>query len=317
MTTAAPVPDTRELEGEDAVETVRRVRMWKLLGRALTRFRLADGFSHSRALAFQLVLTLLPGLIAVVGLARVLDQRTFTDVFTETVRDITPGPASEVLTRAFRQGSESAASSGEAALFLGLAAALISAATALGQFERGANRIYGIERDRALPHKYLVAAILALSAGLAFACAFVLVVFGASLGNAVESVIGWRRGLALAWSIARWPLGAALTAVAVTMLFRVSPRRPQPAFSWLALGSTLTVALWFAFTGALALFIDLSQGFGETYGPLAGFIGLLIWALLTALALFAGLAVAAQLEAERGGASEPDAESPAGIQSSG
>ena len=49
----------------------------------------------------------------------------------------------------------------------------------------------------------------------------------------------------------------------------------------------------------------MSQGFGETYGPLAGVIGLLLWTLLTALALFLGLAVAAQLEAVRAGRPAP------------
>jgi len=37
---------------------------------AAIRFRAADGFSHSRALAFQVTLTLLPALIAVVGSRR-------------------------------------------------------------------------------------------------------------------------------------------------------------------------------------------------------------------------------------------------------
>ncbi len=55
----------------------------------------------------------------------------------------------------------------------------------------------------------------------------------------------------------------------------------------------------------LAAFLSLSRGFGETYGPLAGTIGLLLWTLLTALALFLGLAVAAQLEAVRAGQPEP------------
>ena len=57
------------------------------------RFRFADGFSHSRALAFQFILTLLPSLIAVVGLASVLGQDTFSEVMTGTVEDIAPGPA--------------------------------------------------------------------------------------------------------------------------------------------------------------------------------------------------------------------------------
>jgi uncharacterized BrkB/YihY/UPF0761 family membrane protein len=73
----------------------------------------------------------------------------------------------------------------------------------------------------------------------------------------------------------------------------------------LASGSSLAVVLWFAFGGLLAAYIGASDRFGETYGPLAGFIGLMLWAFLSALALFLGLVVAAQLETERAGAPDP------------
>lgn len=55
--------------------------------------------------------------------------------------------------------------------------------------------------------------------------------------------------------------------------------------------------LWLLFSGGLALYLALSSTFGGTYGPLAGLIGFLIWAQLTGLAVLAGLAIAAQLEA--------------------
>ena len=59
----------------------------------------------------------------------------------------------------------------------------------------------------------------------------------------------------------------------------------------------------------LGLFFALSKSFGETYGPLAGIVALLLWALLSAVALLFGGAVAAQLEAVRAGVREPqDAE---------
>ena len=73
MSTAATVPVTQgiELEGDEAVETLREVGLRNLIRRSFMRFRYADGFSHSRALAFQFILTLLPGLIALVGPSRV------------------------------------------------------------------------------------------------------------------------------------------------------------------------------------------------------------------------------------------------------
>ena len=65
----------------------------------------------------------------------------------------------------------------------------------------------------------------------------------------------------------------------------------------------------------LAAYVRLSDGFGETYGALTGIMALLLWANLTGIALFGGLAFAAQLEALRVGVpepAEPDRWQPAG-----
>jgi len=307
VSTAATVPETRdlELEGDEAFESLRQVGLRSLLRNSFLRFRFADGFSHSRALAFQFILTLLPGLIAIVGFAGMLGQQTFNEVLTGTIEGVAPGPAGDLLTQAFEQGSDDGA--GAKAFGFGLLAALIAAAGAMGQIERGANRIYGVERDRPSVRKYAVATALALTAGLATVAAFVLVVFGSELGDALGSAKDWSDLAETVWSVARWPLGAALVGGAVALLFEVSPNRHQPEPSWLALGSAISVVLWFAFTGLLALYVGESKEFGETYGPLAGFIGLLLWSFVSALALFLGLAVAAQLEAERAGSPGPSA----------
>jgi uncharacterized BrkB/YihY/UPF0761 family membrane protein len=54
-------------------------------------------------------------------------------------------------------------------------------------------------------------------------------------------------------------------------------------------------------TWLLALYVEESGAFGAVYGPLTAFIALLLWANLTAVALFLGIAFAAQLEAARAG----------------
>ena len=149
MTTASEVPLTRgELEGDEALDTLRRTGRRRLLVDAVMRFRAADGFSHSRALAFQVTLTLLPALIAVVGFAAALGQDDFTRFVRDTIQDLTPGAPGEILTDALRHGSESGHESGETALAAGGIAAVLAGMSAMGQVERGANRIYGVERDR-------------------------------------------------------------------------------------------------------------------------------------------------------------------------
>jgi YihY family inner membrane protein len=301
MSTATLVPETYELEGDDALETLRRTGWWRLLKDSFRRFRYADGFSHSRALAFQVTLSLLPAIIAVVGLATLLHADHFRKILGQAATRLAPGPAGDVVVAAFRHGQHAVGSGALSALVLGLLAALVSAATAMGQVERGANRIYGVERDRPTLRKYAVGLLLACSAGLAIVLSLVLVVAGQDISKA----IGISGAVEVLWSVLRWPVAIVLLVAAIAMLFRESPRRHQPAASWLASGSAMAVLLGFVFTGLLSLYLGASRTFGQTYGPLAGLIGVLVWALLTSMAIFFGLAFAAQLEAVRAGVASP------------
>ena len=107
------------------------------------------------------------------------------------------------------------------------------------------------------------------------------------------------------WDIVRWPIALVLMMAAMALLFRWSPNRRQPEWSWLAFGSTVSVLLWSLATLALGLFFQASTTFSTTYGPLAGMIALLLWALLSSIAILYGAALAAQLEAVRAGVSSP------------
>jgi YihY family inner membrane protein len=302
LTTASAVPPTRgELEGDEALETLRRTGRRRLLMDAVTRFRAADGFSHSRALAFQVTLTLLPALIAVVGFAAALGQDEFTRLVRDTIRDVTPGAPGDILTDALRHGSESGHESGETALAAGGIAAVLAGMSAMGQVERGANRIYGVERDRPFLRKYLTALLLALTAGVSALLSLVVLMGGAAIRDALD--LG--ETFDAVWHIARWPLGVALAVASVALLFAYAPRRRQPEPSWLAFGAGVSVLLFLLFMAVLAVYMDATDSFGATYGPIAGTIGVLLWTFLTAIALFLGLAFAAQLEAVRAGVAEP------------
>jgi uncharacterized BrkB/YihY/UPF0761 family membrane protein len=61
----------------------------------------------------------------------------------------------------------------------------------------------------------------------------------------------------------------------------------------------LATVLWWLVSLLLAAYVTLSGDFGATYGPLTGVMALLLWANLTGIALFWGIAFAAQLEATR------------------
>lgn len=310
MSTAAAVPRTwHELEGDEALETLRRCGRRRLVVDAIARFRAADGFSHARALAFQATLTLLPALIALVGLAAALDQdqSDLRRILQETIEAIAPGAIGVLLTDALRQGSSTAArGSAETALVAGLVAALLAGTSAMAQVERGANRIYGVEQDRPLVRRYLAALGLALSAGMLVVVALAALVGGAAIRDAA----GWGDGFNTAWAIARWPLGLACMVGALALLFEIAPHRRQPEPSWLAFGSGAAAALWVIFMLLLVAYIEATGTFGATYGPLAGTIGVLLWTFGSSCALFGGLALSAQLEAVRAGVPGPRLDRP-------
>ncbi|RQX11161.1 hypothetical protein DDE19_31245 [Micromonospora ureilytica] len=309
MSSTRIVPETRlmadeELSADDAWHTLRRQGGWHLLRDAFIRFRYGDGFSHSRAFALQLCLAVVPFLIALTGLISELGVEEGGQVVADTVLALTPGQSAQMVAELLGEG-ERVEDAGELALTLGLLTGLFTLTTTMAQIERGANRIYGVERDRPALRKYLRAAVLAVTAGLPALAGFLILVGGGAIGDSVHKHYEWGALANGIWDVVRFPLSLGLTVVAVAVLFRHAPRRNQPGLSWLLFGAGIATALWWLASLLLAAYVRFSDGFGQTYGALTGMMALLLWANLTGMALFGGLAFAAQLEALRIGAQEP------------
>ena len=300
MSTARLIPETWELSGDDAWRTLRRTGRRRLLADAFQRLRWADGFSHSRSLAFLVALAAIQGIIALVGVASAFGGSAVSDVIVNAVESAAPGPVATLLTQAATHAQGNGGSHHYLALILGTVGWLVTATTAMGQLERGLNRLYGVEQDRPFVRKYGQALLLAASSGVLLAAAFGLLAFGrtvsATAGNAAA---------ARALNLGSWPVSLLLLGASIALLFRWCPRRHQPAWSWLAFGSGVSLTLWFAITLGLGTFFHHSRDFGETYGALAGMVALLLWALLSSMALFFGASVAAQLEGVRARAASP------------
>jgi YihY family inner membrane protein len=300
MSTATPVPETWELSGDDAWKTLANTGRLRLVRDAFRRFRASDGTSHARSLAFVSLLIVIQGLVTVIGLASALGQGRLSEMIVDTLRAASPGPAGKLLTEAVTQAHQAGSTHQYTALLIGLAGVLLSGTIFMGQLERGLNRTYGVERDRPSLRKYGRALLLSISAGLLIVGAFVTLAVGRSVAASLKG------GTAIdIWNLVRWPVSLLLALAATALLFRWSPRRRQPAWSWLAFGAFVAVLLWMVATAGLSLFFQYSSSFGETYGPLAGIVALALWAFLSSVALLYGGAIAAQLEAVRGGTPSP------------
>lgn len=302
MSTASYVPTTVDLELDDVDEIMENTSTKDLIKDSFVRFRKADGFSFARSLAFQVTLAAIPAIITVVAVAAIIGESQFQQALRDAITSLAPGPASDIFLTAFEQGSQSGAGD-IVAVVVGGVAALVAAVTAMAQLQRGATRIYGIDTDRSSVRRYAVATGLTLTVGVLIIASFLAIVVGGSVIDSISDDGG------LLWAIARWAGAILLLAAGMAIVFKVAPNRRQPGFSWLMFGGSLAVVFWLIVSVGLTLYLNASSSFGDTYGPLAGFIGLLLWTQLSSIAVLFGLSVAAQLEAVRAGVPSPIAES--------
>ena len=293
MSTVVTVPETHDQGAGDARDQLRRSGMVRLLRDAAVRLRAADGTTYARALGHSSLLTLIPAVIAVIGLVAVFHLTAFARVLEDAATSFAPGPAGSILTEALARAKSSA---GPTALLVGLAGMLVSGTVGMTHLERAANRIYGVDEDRSLRQRLVLASALAATVEVMLIVGLAVIVAGGSIGEGSAGEAGW--GL---WSFLRWPVGVGLVAVAMTIIFRVVPNRHQPQFSWLLSGTTVSVTAWVGATFLLGLVYEHASLLGDAFGPLVGIVALLVWAYATGLAVLFGLAFAAQLEAERAG----------------
>ncbi|MEU3509810.1 YihY/virulence factor BrkB family protein [Streptomyces longwoodensis] len=305
MGTATKVPETRDMDGEElsgdeAWASLRRYGGWPLLRDAFLRFRYADGFTHSRALALQTVLSVIPLAIAFVGLSTTLHTENIGRLAELTIHRLAQGPSAQVVDDALDRSQRTAGDGAALALWFGAAFSLVNVTTAMCQIERGANRLYGNERDRPFHLKYLRGLLMSLGAGFPLGLGFIAMIAGDDLASAAVDVYHLHDSTRAAWDLLRWPFGLLLALLSASVIFRRAPRRKQPGYTWLAFGAAVYLVLWMTLTWLLSLYLDLSGSFDTVYGPLSAFMSLLLWAYLTSVALFLGLAFAAQLEAASG-----------------
>ncbi|GAA4749229.1 hypothetical protein GCM10023328_34770 [Modestobacter marinus] len=284
--------DEERLTARDAWAVLRSCRVTELWRASWSRFRYGDGFSHARALGLQLSLAAVPLLIAAIGLSNLLKTPSLRLLVDRTVLQLSPSASDAMVRRVLSPWSDQP-DGVPLATALGLAAATVAMATAMGQLERGANRIYGIQRDRPTVAKYRRALVLAGIAGVPLLVGSVLVTTLVAAAEAMEDVYGVEEEVVV---LLVGPIAVGLLLAAITLMLRRAPDRLQPAWSLLVLGSVLALVLWTGLTLLLAGALDLIGYLGSAYGPLTGIIALLFWAQLTSAAIFLNFAVSAELE---------------------
>lgn len=255
------------------------------------RMKRHEGGLAAAAIAFYAFLALIPTLAALIGLYGLLaDPDQVADQLADALGNA-PGSTREFLTDQMIRIAEGSGGAVSATVVLSLAIALFSASGAVANLIKALNGAYELEETRK-PWKLRGLALTLLFGGLVL---LGIVIF---LISVMPPVLAWAgAGTAVRWFLGfgRFLVLGGLMAMSLSLLYRLGPdhrgnNRAVPA-RLVTAGALVATVLFVLLSALFSLYTANLGSYGETYGPLATIIVLLVWFQLSALAVVIGAEV--------------------------
>jgi membrane protein len=272
--------------------------MFGVLKRTISEFRDDNLTDWAAALTYYSVLSLFPGLIALVAILGLVGSQGTIDSLLEIIDDV--GPDSAVDT--FRGPVETAVNANAGAgiaLVISLALALWTASGYIGAFIRASNSIYEVEEGRAFWKLRPLQIAVTLVMVVLLAAVLIAIVLTGPLADSVGSVIGVSDVVVTVWNFAKWPVLAVVIVTMLAFLYYAAPNVKQPSFRWLTPGSGLAIAVWILASIGFGIYVANFGSYNKTYGALGGAVVFLIWLWLSNVAVLLGAELNAEIERER------------------
>ncbi|MFE9539684.1 YihY/virulence factor BrkB family protein [Streptomyces sp. NPDC006691] len=251
-----------------------------------------DVTDYAAALTYYAVLAILPALL-VTALAFGLISPATAEQFISGVTHYAPGQSGSELRGLLARITEE-----QSAVWTlmagGITSAVWSSCSYLAVFRRALHRMHQVP-DRRSPWRKahrIVATALALLVLLGV-CALVLILSG-PVAKDIGHLLHLDSGVALVWSLVRWPLLLSLVALLVVVVFHTGPPSAHRRRNSLP-GGVLAAVLWLTVSAGFALYTSLLGTYSRLYGSLAGIVVFLIWLWLSNLALLTGAQFTAEL----------------------
>ncbi len=232
-------------------------------------------------LAFRLLLTLLPGLLALIWLLRAFDADGLVRGLLEGAQLVVPGPAGDAVEQQVEQAPRQQAN-GDLTF-----AAVVCGLTALGSllltcraFMGALNDIHEVKDRRTTLRQHVLCFGMALAIVALLLAAVVLLTGADDIARRLGLPMG-ESGGSFGWSALAWIVAIAFTTAALALLYHFAPDT-KSRFHGVEPGTYLAAAAWFAFTVLFSLYLNYLARPNDTYGPLAGVAMLILYLYGTA-----------------------------------
>ncbi|HLM64808.1 MAG TPA: YihY/virulence factor BrkB family protein [Acidimicrobiales bacterium] len=259
-------------------------RGWKdVLTRVKADIKRDDVTLLSAGVAFYALLSLVPGLVALVSVyGLVADpadiQRNIDDMLAAAPKEV-----QELVSSQLSDIVESSPSGLRLGALVGLVVALWSASSGVKNLMTAVNRAYHEDETRGFfklrgTAIFLTIALVAIGAvGLGVVVAPAALDSGGALGVA-RDVLG----------IVRWPIAALLILVGLALIYRFGPDRDNPRWGWASTGAIVAAVLWLAASIGFSFYTANFGSYNETYGALGAIVVVMLWLWISAFAIITG-----------------------------
>ncbi len=258
--------------------------------------------------AFWGFLSLIPALAAFVSILGLVTSPEDAAQRAEDLFGALPSAAQDLLTDQLETIAGSTGSSLTTGLVISVVLALWSASAAVGHLIDAINVAYDEHDDR----NFFVKKGLALGFTLAGILFIAFAVAGLAALPSILDAMGLPDGVSTVLQIAYWPVLMAGFLVGLAVLYRVGPDRSSPQWKWVSWGAVAAVVLWIVASVVFRIYTANFSSYNETYGSLAAVIVLMLWLLITALAVLIGAEINSEMEHQTAVDSTVDADRPIG-----
>lgn len=256
-----------------------RPTLWFVIRRTWARAIAMQVWDVAATMTFYLVLSLLPGLIAITSIVSLLD---FTEETVWTlaglINDLIPAlePA-QVATVVFSVINTPA---GVTALTLGLIGSLYSASNVVAAFHRAMNRIYDTREGRQFVYFRFVVFVETVVLMIASLALLLLIILGGDFSRRLGEMLGLTQETIAMWNLLKWPVILLVLIFLVSQAFYRGPNVHRPRYRIISTGATFTVIVLFSalvFTGWL---LERVAVFEQLFNTVNGilYVILMVWA---------------------------------------
>jgi membrane protein len=246
----------------------------------------------SGGVAFFAMLSLVPGLVAVVSIYGLVADPSDVERQANDLTKALPTDAQRLVVEQLRTVVSSSKSGLGLAAIAAIVLALWSASSAVKHLIEAVNTAYGEREERGFVKLRGLSILLALGAALFMAAAIALIAFvPAALG---DTSLGTAARFAL--NIMRWPLLAFGMIVGLAIVYKLGPDRDDPKFRWISWGAVAATVAWILASILFSVYAANFGNYNKTYGSLGAVIVLMLWLYLTANVVLLGAELNAEME---------------------